>query len=141
MTLQAANRLTAAETQLIDAYTNQIGSLPGDGAVLLKRDGLFDALKRQGLPTRRVETFHYTDLKALLRALPADEPQAVAKTVDPLVSGAHVLNVLQGVAQRPSALPDGLSIALYRDALSTGAAADGLTAFNADDTIGRLNGA
>ena len=66
MTLQAANRLTAAETQLIDAYTHQIGSLPGDGAVLLKRDGLFDALKRQGLPTRRVETFHYTDLKALL---------------------------------------------------------------------------
>ena len=81
MTLQAANRLTAAETQLIDAYTNQIGSLPGDGAVLLKRDSLFDGLKRQGLPTRRVETFHYTDLKALLRALPADEPQAIAQGV------------------------------------------------------------
>ena len=90
MTLQAANRLTVAETQLIDAYTNQIGSLPGDGAVLLKRDSLFDGLKRQGLPTRRVETFHYTDLKALLRALPADEPQAVAGTVSPIVNDGTV---------------------------------------------------
>lgn len=141
MTLQAANRLTAAETQIIDAYTNQIGSLPGDGAVLLKRDGLFDALKRQGLPTRRVETFHYTDLKALLRALPAEEPQAVAKAVNPLVSSATVLNVLQGVAQAPSSLPEGLTVSLYREALSNGDAAEGLTAFNTDDTIGRLNGA
>ena len=98
----------------------------------MKRDGLFDALKRQGLPTRRVETFHYTDLKALLRALPAEEPQAVAQAINPLVAGAHVLNVLQGVAQRPAALPDGVSISLYRDALTDGAAAEGLTAFNAE---------
>lgn len=141
MTLQAANRLTAAETQLIDAYTHQIGSLPGDGAVLQKRDGLFDVLKRQGLPTRRVETFHYTDLKALLRTLPVDEPQAVAKAANPLVAGATVLNVLQGVAQMPASLPEGLSVSVYRDALSSGTAADGLTAFNNDDTIGRINGA
>ncbi|MGL3605703.1 Fe-S cluster assembly protein SufD [Rhizobium sp. G187] len=141
MTLQAANRLTTAETQLIDAYTHQIGSLPGDGAVLQKRDGLFDALKRQGLPTRRVETFHYTDLKALLRTLPVDEPQAIAKAANPLVAGATVLNVLQGVAQMPAALPEGLSVFVYRDALSSGTAAEGLTAFNGDDTIGRINGA
>lgn len=141
MTLQAANRLTAAETQLIDAYTHQIGSLPGDGAVLQKRDGLFDALKRQGLPTRRVETFHYTDLKALLRALPADEPQAVAGTVSPIVSDGTVLRILQGVAETPAALPEGLTVSLYREALSSGTAAEGLTAFNNDDTIGRINGA
>ena len=60
------------------------------GSERIKRDGLFDALKRQGLPTRRVETFHYTDLKALLRALPADEPQAVAGTVSPIVSDGTV---------------------------------------------------
>ena len=141
MTLQAANRLTAAETQLIDAYADQIGSLPGDGAVISKRDDLFDVLKRQGLPTRRVETFHYTDLKTLLRALPADAPQAVADGVSPLVAGATVLQVLQGVAKAPAALPEGLSVSLYRDALLSGEAAEDLTAFNGDDTIGRINGA
>ncbi len=141
MTLQAANRLTAAETQLIDAYTNQIGSLPGDGAVLLKRDNLFDGLKRQGLPTRRVETFHYTDLKALLRALPADEPQVVAGAVSPIVNDGTVLRILQGVAEMPAALPECLTVSLYREALSSGTAAEGLTAFNNDDTIGRINGA
>lgn len=141
MTLQAANRLTVAETQLIEAYTHQIGTLPGDPSVLMKRDGLFDALKRQGLPTRRVESFHYTDLKALLRGLPADQVSAVASAVAPVVEGATVLSVLQGIAQEPANLPDGLSVTLYRDDLKSGAAAGALTAFSGDDTIGRINGA
>ncbi|UJW73922.1 Fe-S cluster assembly protein SufD [Rhizobium sp. SL42] len=141
MTLQAANRLTAAETQLIDAYTNQIGSLPGDGAVLLQRDGLFDALKRQGLPTRRVESFHYTDLKALLRALPADEISAIAQSVRPIVTGATVLAIRQGVAQDVGTLPEGLTVTAYRDSLKDGSAAPALTAYSSEDTIGRINGA
>lgn len=141
MTLQAANRLTAAETQLIEAYTREIGSLPGDSAVLLKRDDLFDGLKRQGLPTRRVESFHYTDLKALLRALPTDQPGAVGQGVQPIVAEASVLSVLQGVAQDVGSLPEGVSVSLYRDLLKSGAAADALTARGNDDTIGRINGA
>ena len=141
MTLQAANRLTAAETQLIEAYTSQIGNLPGDGAVILKRDGMFDALKRQGLPTRRVETFHYTDLKALMRAIPSSDTFQSAEAVQGLVAEASVLNILQGVAQQADTLPAGVSLELYRDQLSNGAAVEGLTDFGGDDTIGRINGA
>lgn len=70
MNIQAANRSTAAEAALVEAYTAQLGDLPGDGAVLGARDILFDDLKRAGLPTRRVEAWHYTDLKTLLRAIP-----------------------------------------------------------------------
>ena len=61
MTLQAANRLTAAESQLIEAYGAEIGALPGDGAVLAARDRLFDELKRAGLPSVR-------QIKAQLKA-------------------------------------------------------------------------
>ncbi|HXV31038.1 MAG TPA: Fe-S cluster assembly protein SufD, partial [Sinorhizobium sp.] len=53
MNMQQAIKMTAAETALIDAYTAQIGDLPGDGAVLSLRDTLVYELKTAGLPTRR----------------------------------------------------------------------------------------
>jgi Fe-S cluster assembly protein SufD len=63
MNMQTTPRLTAAEAALIEAFNNQIGELPGDGAVIAIRDRLLDDLKKSGLPTRRVEAWHYTDLK------------------------------------------------------------------------------
>ncbi|MBW8283220.1 MAG: Fe-S cluster assembly protein SufD [Rhizobium sp.] len=139
MTLQAANRLTVAETQLIEAYTSQIGGLPGDGDVLVARDRLFDDLKRAGLPTRRIEAWHYTDLKALLRGVPALDPSATATAVAQIVAGATVLSLVQGRADL-AALPDGVQAAAYRDSLASGTAAAKLFARDGDDTIGRLNG-
>jgi len=62
MNIQAINRPTSAESALISAFGEKVGILPGDGAVLAARDVLFDDLKRGGLPTRRVEAWHYTDL-------------------------------------------------------------------------------
>ena len=38
MNMQTAITMTAAETALVDAYTAQIGELPGEGAVLSARD-------------------------------------------------------------------------------------------------------
>jgi len=63
-------RLTAAETALVEAFAAQVGELPGNGAVTGTRDRLLDDLKRSGLPTRRIESWHYTDLKNLLRSVP-----------------------------------------------------------------------
>ncbi len=73
MNMQTTSRLTAAETALIDAFNQQIGELPGNGMVTALRDRLLDDLKKAGLPTRRIEAWHYTDFKNLLRGLP---PQA-----------------------------------------------------------------
>src|SRR3546814_11797604 len=71
MNIQTINRLTAAETALVDAYTDQVGELPGNGAVVGTRDRLLDELKTGGLPTRPVQSWHYTDLQAPLRSVPA----------------------------------------------------------------------
>lgn len=139
MTLQAANRLTVAETQLIEAYTSQIGGLPGDGDVLVARDRLFDELKRAGLPTRRIEAWHYTDLKALMRGFPVLDPSATATAVEPVVAGATVLSLVQGRADL-GPMPDGVQATAYRDSLTDGSAAGLLFARDGDDTIGRLNG-
>mgnify|MGYP000882242453 FL=1 len=79
MNMQTGKTLSVAETALCDAYDQAIGELPGDGAVLAARDVLISDFKDAGLPTRRIEAWHYTDLKALLRAVPAFDPAAAAE--------------------------------------------------------------
>ena len=60
---------TAAEKALLAAYDTIVSDLPGDGAVAVKRDNAIEQLKI-GLPTKRVEAWHYTDLRRLLTAVP-----------------------------------------------------------------------
>jgi Fe-S cluster assembly protein SufD len=143
MNMQTTNptaaRLTAAETALIEAFSAQIGELPGDGAVIGIRDRLLDDLKKSGLPTRRIESWHYTDLKALLRTVPEAHATAAAQAGAPLVEGANVLAVLQGAAENRLEL-DGVGVATLKDHLADGTAAAGLTALDRDDAIGRING-
>ena len=62
---------TPAEQALIDAFGERLSALPGDGDVMLKRDAAIEAIKA-GLPTRRVEAWHYTDLRRLLEHIVPD---------------------------------------------------------------------
>jgi len=139
MNMQTTTRLTAAEAALIEAFNNQIGELPGDGAVIAIRDRLLDDLKTSGLPTRRVEAWHYTDLKTLLRAVPAQAGDAGSDSRDPLVEGSAVLSVIQGRPDHKARAGD-LVLSSYAEQLSNGSAANGLGALDKDDAVGRING-
>ena len=62
---------SAAETKLAADYSGVRAALPGNAAVGHLRDAAFDHFKQAGLPTRRVEAWHYTDLRVVMRdALP-----------------------------------------------------------------------
>ncbi|WP_018902234.1 Fe-S cluster assembly protein SufD [Rhizobium sp. 2MFCol3.1] len=139
MNMQTTTRLTAAEAALTEAFNNQIGELPGDGAVIAIRDRLLDDLKTSGLPTRRVEAWHYTDLKTLLRAVPAQAGDAGSDARDPLVEGSAVLSVIQGRPDHKARAGD-LVLSSYAEQLSNGSAANGLGALDKDDAVGRING-
>ena len=139
MNMQTTSRLTAAETALVEAFGAQIGELPGDGAVIGIRDRLLDDLKKAGLPTRRVESWHYTDLKTLLRNIPDAAAVMPIDPVSALIEGSSILTVLQGAADA-NASPEGLNVSPFRDRLMDGTAAAGLTATDRDDAIGRING-
>lgn len=139
MNMQTGMKLSVAETALCEAYDHAIGDLPGDGAVLAARDTLISDFKDAGLPTRRVEAWHYTDLKALLRAVPAFDPAASAAKASPLVEGSTVLSVVNGLADARATV-EGVTVRTFKDALADGTAAGGLAARDGDDTIGRING-
>ncbi len=139
MNMQQAIKMTAAESALVDAYTAQIGDLPGDGAVLSLRDTLVHELRTAGLPTRRVEAWHYTDLRTLLRSVPAADSTAFSERVDAIVPGSSVLSVRNGQAELKT-IPEGVTARSYSESLIDGSAAAGLAVLGADDAIGRING-
>jgi Fe-S cluster assembly protein SufD len=138
MTIQPQISLTPAETALLDAFGGAIGQLPGDAAVTTQRSTLIQGIKANGLPTRRIENWHYTDLRLLLRTIPTSTSVTVVAE-KPLVAGSSVLALLSGVADG-SAKIDGASVKSYKEALSDGSALQGLSVRGSDDLIARLNG-
>nr|WP_272210769.1 SufD family Fe-S cluster assembly protein [Marinicella sp. W31]MDC2876684.1 SufD family Fe-S cluster assembly protein [Marinicella sp. W31] len=115
------------------------GSLPGNAEVTTERDRLAGEIRSFGLPTRRVEAWHYTDLRNLLRNVPQQAGDAV-NALPPLLASSTVLSLVNG---RANHLPrvDGLSGTTTAEALTSGDNAVRLELAHKDDAIGRINGA
>ena len=138
MNMHTQPQRTPAETALIDAFGDRLSLLPGDGAVMLKRDDAIEAIKH-GLPTRRVESWHYTDLRRLLNVVPDFDPAAMAKTVAPIVEGSAVLPVLNGKSDARTPVLEGVTVQRMSEKLIDGSIAPGLDPYGSDDAIGALN--
>ena len=138
MNLQITPQRTAAETAIIDGFDERLSLLPGDGAVTVKRDNAIEAVKA-GLPTKRVESWHYTDLRRLLTTVPPHDETANAKPVAPLLEGSTVLSVLNGVASGKPAAIDGVTVRPVAEKLADGSFAPALETYGSDDAIGALN--
>jgi Fe-S cluster assembly protein SufD len=113
-------RLGAAEDTLI-AQLKSVGALADA-----------ERISVAGLPTRRVESYHYTDLKMLLKAVPplaapANEASAPALRVP----GAYQLMIANGVVQAATTAPAGVIV---------GKATGGVLSTR-DDVLVHLNGA
>ncbi|MDB5643834.1 MAG: FeS assembly protein SufD, partial [Hyphomicrobiales bacterium] len=134
MNARSAPPQTPAEAKIAADYVGARLSLPGGEAVTDLRDAAFDAFMAAGLPTRRVEAWHYTDLKrAMGEALPIAAPPAATSilaqgarldTLSPRIEGGeslrivlvdgHLISALSDVAR----LPQGVSLMSLADALA-----------------------
>ncbi|RUM98029.1 Fe-S cluster assembly protein SufD [Pseudaminobacter arsenicus] len=140
MNMHAIPQRTSAETALIDAFGERLSLLPGDGEIMVRRDEAIERLKA-GLPTKRVESWHYTDLRRLLTAVPQYDGSAKAEVLSPILEGSAVLPVLNGVAAT-NKLPtlDGVTIQPLAEKLADGSfAAAALDLYGNDDAVGALN--
>jgi Fe-S cluster assembly protein SufD len=138
MNMHTQPQRTLAETAIIDAFGERLSLLPGDGAVMLKRDDAIEAIKG-GLPTRRVESWHYTDLRRLLTSVPEFDSAAGVKAIAPIVDGSAVLAVLNGVSTAKVPAIEGVTIQRLSEKLTDGSIAPGLDPYGTDDAIGALN--
>jgi len=140
MNIHAAPQLTPAETALVDAFGERLSLLPGDGAVMVKRDNAIEQIKA-GLPTRRIESWHYTDLRRLLSSVPAFDHAESAKPVAPVVDGSAVFAVLNGVSSDKTEKVEGVTVSRVADKLTDGSFAPALEPRGTDDAVGALNAA
>jgi Fe-S cluster assembly protein SufD len=112
-------RLGAAEETLIA----QLKAAGGDQAA--------ERVTVVGLPTRRVEAYHYTDLKTLLRTIPPLAEAANEATATALrVPGAYALSIINGVVQNAATAPEGVIVGTTHGGVLT----------NRDDIIVNVNG-
>jgi Fe-S cluster assembly protein SufD len=139
--------MTKVVTEADTALAGLFDEMKGRGAAGL-RETAWQDFARKGLPNRRVEAWHYTDLKAAL-AKPAPLAGAGAAPKLARVHDAVRLVTLDGVF-RPDLsdladLPDGVTAQPLREALAQGA--PGIMALIAsadvqtDDAIVSLNAA
>lgn len=113
-------RLGPAETKLVE-------QLQAVGA-----SAEAERLAAIGLPTRRVEAYHYTDLKLLLRAVPElAEASAVTDGSALAIAGAFRVGIANGRVQAHGAAPAGVIVAHTKGGVLT----------TRDDVVTRLNGA
>ncbi len=113
-------RIGAAETKLIE----QLGARGALAAA--------ERLALTGLPTRKVESYHYTDLKMLLRAVP-ELAGAERATSEPAlrIPGAHRIPMTNGVADLDGTEPEGVRAGKTKGGALT----------ERDDVLVRLNSA
>ena len=73
---------TEAENALVAAFGAARPGLAGGAAVAQRRDEALATFLRSGLPHRRVEAWHYTDLRAALREVLALAEAPSAATIE-----------------------------------------------------------
>jgi Fe-S cluster assembly protein SufD len=95
---------TAAETALAEAFASAKARLPGGRDVAARREAAFRRFEQDGLPSRRVEEWKYTDLRALMRdAKPLASPPA-ARALQPQALG----DALPDIAAQNVAIVNGV---------------------------------
>jgi Fe-S cluster assembly protein SufD len=108
---------TAAETALAQAYSAAKAGLPGAAAVARLRDAAFKHFDAAGLPHRRVEAWHYTDLRALMReALPIAPPPSA----DAIAALRTQMETAGGLPPQSLVLVDGIFVPELSGALPSG---------------------
>lgn len=126
---------TAAETALIERYHAEKAALPGAAEA---RAAAFARFEKAGLPSKRVESWHYTDLRNILReaAPAADETQALgALDFDNLPYRFVIANgrLVEGTT------PKGVEMLNLAEALKAGRATLGAAMGEAIDSVVDLN--
>jgi Fe-S cluster assembly protein SufD len=130
MAPRIASSRTGAETALASHFGAAKVSLPGSAAVKSLRNNAFSTFAERGLPNRRIEAWHYTDLRGLMvEAFPlAPAPDAAgieAVRAELAASGPAFgprLVILDGtfVPSLSDALPEGASVRALADVLTEG---------------------
>lgn len=128
MNIHANPSLTPAEQAMVAAFGDRISRLPGDESLTKARDAAVERLKQAGLPTRRREDWHYTDLRRMLSRFlevaprpEVAEAREAASSYQRLVTAAR-LPFFNGhfFADLADKMPKGVSVRAFKETCEAG---------------------
>ncbi len=112
MTMHSPQTRTAAESAFAEQFAAAQGAAPA-----LDREASFRAFTAKGLPTRRDEAWHYTDLRSLFAHA---APLAAAPDAGAIAAAREALAKRPQPAARRLAIVDGRFVAELSDAPPAG---------------------
>ena len=139
MTAHTLIKNTQAESALIDSFGELIETLPGVETTRTARKTAIGGLSTRGLPTRRVEAWHYTDLRNRLKDVPNGDARADGASLAPLAEGLMRIDLFADAA--PDQLPGGVHVTPLPKLLASGKLDRSLAPADPEDAIGAINSA
>ncbi|OYU50643.1 MAG: Fe-S cluster assembly protein SufD [Rhizobiales bacterium PAR1] len=129
---------TPAETALIERFEREKSSLPGAKDA---RAAAFARFEKAGLPGRRVESYHYTDIRNLMRSVAPEVPVEgeLIHSQHVGVEGIPVVTFANGRLQSASGMIGAAKLEQLDAALLAGAAELGTALGAANDAIVDIN--
>lgn len=137
MSVIPQREMTTSEAAIVENFGQRLGDFPGDSSVMSSRDNVIEQFKTNGLPSRKQEYWHYTDLRTLLKTVPAFNVEGDGRAVEPLIAKSAVFAIFNGKTLNAPKI-DNVSIDRYADALADDRC-ELRTAISDDDFIGQLN--
>lgn len=141
MSIMTKAEHTSAEKALIEGLETVAAQLPGDVGNVLLRQKAVETFAEKGLPSRKIEAWHYTDLRTLLRDIPdfvtdtACASDGEPAVLEPILAGCTVLPLINGKCINSDALANAKPVARE---LSSGTISLPKH-FASDDVISQIN--
>jgi Fe-S cluster assembly protein SufD len=146
--MSVLNLRTPFESAVIERFAAEKPTLPGAAEA---RAAAFARFEKAGVPSKRVEAYHYTDLRNVLRNAPVDslsqtgesgsqKSNATIGSITPFAtSGLSTVTFTDGVMGALPKLPAGVSVEALDVALQSGAVALGGAMGRAVDSVVDMN--
>ncbi|WP_039758642.1 Fe-S cluster assembly protein SufD [Bartonella queenslandensis] len=127
----------AVEEDILSNFNQYIDDLPGDKAVREIRKKAIEQFEMIRLPSRKIENWHYTNLRTLLRSVSTFSKAYDNQSVDPLLSKSAVFSMNNGKTSAQSKV-DKITVKRLSDALEDNSVKINQN-ISDEDFIGQLN--
>ncbi|WP_273757743.1 Fe-S cluster assembly protein SufD [Bartonella sp. AU55XJBT] len=94
--MKTQQNLLAVEEDILRSFNQYVNDLPGDKAVRAIRKKAIEQFQRSRLPSRKIESWHYTNLRTLLKSVSNFLKIQDNQSVDALFSDSAVFSMNNG---------------------------------------------
>ncbi|WP_208440983.1 Fe-S cluster assembly protein SufD [Bartonella raoultii] len=115
--MNAQQELLAVEKDILSHFNQCVSNLPGDKTVRAVRERAIELFQTTGLPSRKIESWHYTNLRTLLKSVSDfSQMNAEGRFIDAFLPESTVFSIKNGKTFTQSNIA-GITIKRLADAL------------------------